>query len=117
MPTAARVWDVVRVEFPCADSDAVGVRPALVIAMLPATDNLGIVWVLMITSARHSAWPDDVAVSDLVAAGLSRESVVRTSKIAAIDGRRVATIGCLSEVDRAIVRDRLKQHIGPVLGA
>jgi mRNA-degrading endonuclease toxin of MazEF toxin-antitoxin module len=109
MPAASRAWDVVRIECPYANSDAIGVRPALVVATLPATDSFGIVWVLMITSARHAPWPDDVAGSDLAAAGLSRASVIRTRKIAGADGRRLTTIGRLFEPDRAVVQGGVKQ--------
>jgi mRNA interferase MazF len=115
VPNTSRTWDVVRIGFPYADSDTDGVRPALVVATPAATDTFGIVWVLMITSARHAPWPDDVAITNLAAAGLSRPSVIRTGKIAAIDSRLVTTIGRLSEPNRASVSERLKQHIGPVL--
>jgi hypothetical protein len=54
-------------------------------------------------------WPDDVAASDLAAAGLSRANVIRTRKIAAADGRRLTTIGRLSEPDRAVVQGWVKQ--------
>lgn len=108
-------WDIVRVNFPHANSDAAGARPALIVASPRATDAFDIVWVLMITSARHAAWPDDVAITDLTAAGLSQPSIVRTGKIAAIDSRLVTTIGNLCEPNREAVRERLRQHIGPAL--
>lgn len=111
----AEIWDIVRVNFPHADSDAVGARPALIVASPAATDAFGILWVLMITSARHAPWPDDVAITDLATAGLSRPSIVRTGKIAAIDSRLVRTIGRISELNREAVRERLRQHIGPAL--
>jgi mRNA interferase MazF len=117
MPGQAQTWDTVRIDFPYADSNSGAVRPAVVVATPAATGTFGIVWVLMITSAWQAPWPDDVAVSDLAAAGLSHASVVRTGKIATIDSRLVATIGCLSEPDRAGVSERLKQHIGSALPA
>jgi mRNA interferase MazF len=117
MPNPSRTWDIVRIGFPYADRDTGGVRPALVVATPAATDTFGIVWVLMITSARHAPWPDDVAVIDLAAAGLSHPSVIRTGKIAAIDSRLVTTIGRLSEPNRASVSECLKRHIGPALQA
>ena len=81
----ARNWDIVRVNFPHADSEAVGTYPALIVASPAATDAFGIVWVLLITSARHAPWPDDVAITDMATAGLSQPGIVRTGKIAAID--------------------------------
>jgi mRNA interferase MazF len=114
-PRGTQVWDVVRVDFLYADSAAGGVRPGLAIATPAATDTFGIVWILMITSARHARWPDDVAVDDLAAAGLSHASVIRTGKIAAIDARLLATIGRLAKPNRAAVTERLIRHLGLAL--
>jgi len=115
MSNAAQVWDIVRVGFPLVDTNTVRVRPGLVIATPSATDTFGIVWVLMITSARHQRWPDDIVISDLSSTGLPHPSVIRTGKIAAIDSRVAAPVGRLTEADREAVRQRLKQHFGPAL--
>jgi mRNA-degrading endonuclease toxin of MazEF toxin-antitoxin module len=109
------IWEVVRVDFPHADTATLAARPAVVIASPAATDVFRIIWVLMITSSRHTKWPDDVLVTDLAQAGLSRPSVIRTGKIAAIDHRYVSALGQLSEPDRASVRGRLRLHLGPAL--
>jgi mRNA-degrading endonuclease toxin of MazEF toxin-antitoxin module len=111
----SRIWEVVRVDFPHADTQAVAGRPALVIASPPANDTFGIVWVLMITSSRHAAWPDDVAITDLAKAGLSRPSVIRTAKIAAIDSRQATILGDLGEADRVQVAACLKRHLHAAL--
>jgi mRNA interferase MazF len=115
MPGGAAIWDVVRVEFPHADTPALAVRPALIFAKPAATEVFGIVWVMMITSSRHTPWPDDVRVTDLARAGLSRSSVVRTGKIASIDSRNVRPLGQLSEPDRAKVSACLRRHLGSAL--
>jgi mRNA interferase MazF len=115
MAGPSQAWDIVRMDFPYADSNTGTVRPALVVATPAATGTFNIVWVLMITSARHSPWPGDVAVSDLPAAGLSHPSIVRTAKIAAIDSRLAETIGRLSEADRAAVSQHLRQQFGQAL--
>jgi mRNA-degrading endonuclease toxin of MazEF toxin-antitoxin module len=96
-------WDIVRVDFPFADAATTRRRPALVIATPSATVGFSIVWVLMITSAVHGRWKLDVPVSDLRLGGLSRDCVVRTSKIAALDSRLVVRIGELAAADRAQV--------------
>jgi hypothetical protein len=41
----------------------------------------------MITSAEHSGWLGDVAISDLDRAGLPAPSIVRPAKIATIEAR------------------------------
>jgi mRNA interferase MazF len=113
----ARCWDVVRVDFPYADEPTVRARPALVVATPNATEAFSLVWVLMITSARHAPWPWDVAITDLAAAGLPRPSLIRTAKIASLDGRLAKTVGHLSPADRRAVTASLKQQLGDALTA
>jgi mRNA interferase MazF len=112
---SAQCWDVVRVDFPYADEPIARPRPALVIATPTATPTFGMVWVLMITSARHAPWPEDVPITDLTTAGLSRASLTRTAKIAAIDSRFAATIGHLSDLDRRAVAECLKRQLAAAL--
>ena len=108
-------WDIVRVDFPFADEARTRRRPALVIAVLPATEAFSIVWALMITSAAHDTWPGDVPVSDLGLAGLPRPSVVRTGKVAALDARLVERVGVLSAADRGRVTASVRKALGVVL--
>jgi mRNA interferase MazF len=68
----------------------------------------GIVWTLMITSARHESWPGDVPVSDLTLAGLPRGCVVRTRKIATLDVRHATRLGLLAIPDRTAVAAALR---------
>jgi mRNA-degrading endonuclease toxin of MazEF toxin-antitoxin module len=105
------VWDIVRVEFPYADQSATRRRPALVIATPAVEQPFTLLWLAMITSARHAAWPGDVTVTDLAAAGLSRPSYVRTSKVATIDSRYVETIGRLPTGDQANVASFLRHWL------
>jgi mRNA interferase MazF len=100
---------------PYADEPIARPRPALVIATPAATSAFGMVWVLMINSARHAPWPEDVPITALNAAGLSRSSLIRTPKIAAIDSRFVAAIGRLSDLDRHAVAACLKRQLGAAL--
>ena len=83
-----KVWDVVAVPFPDPDRPARERRPALVIGAEVIQEGHGLLWVLMITSAANWGWPGDAAVSDLRRAGLPALSVIRTAKIATIEGRR-----------------------------
>jgi mRNA interferase MazF len=101
------VWDIVSVEFPFADQAAMRRRPALVIATPDIGQDFGIVWLLMITSARHTRWPSDVAVTQLPGTGLAHACVVRSAKVATVDARLVTRIGTLAAVDRKAVRDSL----------
>ncbi len=112
---SARCWDVVRVDFPYADETVARPRPALVIATPAATPAFGMVWVLMITSARHASWPQDVPITNLPATGLPRPSLIRTAKIATIDDRLVTAVGRLSDLDQRAVAACLKRHLGTAL--
>jgi len=110
------VWDVVRVEFPHADDPAIRRhRPALVIAVESADARVRVLWLLMITSARHSAWPYDSPITLLPATGLPRPCIVRVAKIAVLEARLAVRIGALAAVDRAGVREGLRALLGPVL--
>ena len=105
------VWDVVRVPFPYTDRPVRQRRPALMVAIPGLQAQLGVLWVLMITSAENRGWTGDVEVSDLLAAGLPVPSLVRTAKMATIDIGDAEWIGRLPEADRRKVTARLRQHL------
>ena len=110
------VWDVVRVDFPYADEPTIRRhRPALVIAVQWVDERVRILWLLMITSARHSAWPYDSPITLLAGTGLLRPCIVRVAKIAVLEARLAVRIGALAAADRAGVRDGLRALLGPVL--
>ena len=95
-------FDVVRVPFPFTDRQARKNRPALVLSHA-ATFNgpAGHSVMAMITSAKHSAWPLDVPIADLVAAGLPAPSIVRF-KLFTLDHRLVrGQLGRLAPSDQA----------------
>jgi mRNA interferase MazF len=112
---SAECWDVVRVDFPYADELIARPRPALVIATPAATPVFRMVWVLMITSARHAPWPEDVPITNPTTTGLPRPSLIRTAKIATIDSRLVTPIGLLFHLDQHAVAACLKRQLSPVL--
>jgi mRNA interferase MazF len=70
----------------------------------------------MITSATHQRWSDDIAVSDLLMAGLPAASIVRVAKIATIEAREAERIGCLSVADRPAVRAQIAVLLTDALG-
>lgn len=109
------VWDIVRVEFPYADEPSIRRhRPALVIMVQPVDARLAVVWLLMITSARHSAWPHDTPITMLAGTGLPRPCIVRVAKVAVLESELASHIGRLADIDRAGVRDGLRALLGPV---
>ena len=103
-------FDVVRVPFPFTDRQAHKNRPALVLSHA-ATFNAaaGHSVMAMITSAKHSAWPLDAPIADLVAAGLPVPSIVRF-KLFTLDDRLVrGQLGRLAPADQARVSAALAQ--------
>jgi mRNA interferase MazF len=104
-------WDVVRVPFPYTDRPVRQRRPALVLAAGELQARHGLLWLAMITSAAHQAWPGDVAVSDLDGAGLPAPSIVRPAKIATIDAQDALPLGSLPKADREPVRRWLRDRL------
>lgn len=106
-----RIWDVVKVPFPYTDRPTRQRRPALVIATGDTDEARGLLWVLMVTSAAHRPWRDDVAVSDLAVAGLPTPSVVRCAKVATIDRDDAVRLGALPPPDRVGVLTQLTRRV------
>ncbi|NQW12497.1 MAG: type II toxin-antitoxin system PemK/MazF family toxin [Alphaproteobacteria bacterium] len=103
---------VVVVPFPFADVAVSRPRPALVLSTCDHQATSGCVVLAMITTARDSAWPSDVPLSDVGSTGLRTPSVVRT-KIFTLDRALIdRPIGSLSDDDRK----RVRQSIIGVLG-
>jgi mRNA interferase MazF len=105
-------YDVVVVPFPDADRLAEKRRPALVISNQKLAD-VGLVWVVMITSAENEPWSSDVTIADLRRAGLPAPSVVRTAKIACIEPARIERrAGRLDKVAAKRVAQRIRGYLG-----
>jgi mRNA interferase MazF len=106
-------WDVVVVPFPFTDRATGRRRPALVVSRPQPLGNVARQRVLaMITSAKHRAWPLDVPVNDLAAAGLPSASVVRM-KLFTLDDRLIEKrVGSLEPSEIDSVRASLQQLFG-----
>ena len=107
---AFEAFDVVVVPFPFTDQSTTKRRPALVLSDADSLNRkLGQSVLAMITSARHSDWPLDVEIENLVSAGLPSASVVRM-KLFTLDDRLVLRrAGALAENDKeAVISSLLK---------
>ena len=90
MPTTRyKPGDVLVTSFPFADSGVVKRRPVLCIASLAPKRGITLYWVLMITSTDLKGWKGDIVISDHKATGLPIPSIIRTAKIACIDGATI----------------------------
>jgi mRNA interferase MazF len=75
-------------------------------------DAHGLLWVLMITSADNRSWPGDVPIKDSNQAGLPAPSVIRTAKIATIEGSDASKLGKISPAILRQVNTRLSHELG-----
>ncbi len=106
-----KAGDVVVVPFPYADMRTEKRRPALVVSNTTFNQKHDLVWVVMITSAEHRTWPDDIDVP-LSKTGLTAASRIRTAKLATIDVSRI--IRKAGSVDKS-TRDRCLQKLAGYL--
>ena len=110
-----KVWSVVRVPFPYTDRPVRQHRPALVVAADGLQSARALLWVLMITSAEHRGWPEDVVISNHSRAGLPVPSLVRCAKIATIDAQDAEPIGTLPNADRLKVSRQMHRLLAQLL--
>lgn len=101
-------FDVVVVPFPFTDRTATKKRPALVLSSELFNSGIRHSVMAMITTASHSAWPLDIAITDLKDAGLKVPSIIRM-KLFTIDHALIQKhIGHLSFQDNRSVESALE---------
>ncbi len=101
-------FQVVSVPFPFTDKAQSKKRPALILSNLDFGQQAEHSVMAMITSAKNSAWPLDIPISDLDTAGLPSPSIVRM-KLFTLDHRFILkTLGFLHEDDRKHVIQAVK---------
>ncbi len=84
-------WDVVKI--PHLEGGKPAYRPALVIVAGEIFKQHGLLWVVMITSARHRGWPGDIEIEDLMTTGLGTPSIIHTAKIMTVEAEGAELIG------------------------
>ena len=104
--------DIVVVPFPYSERFAEKRRPALVVSSA-AIHAQGLVWLVMVTSAKQSQRAFDHVIDDLTPTGLSVASTIRPVKIACLEPDRILRkAGCLSQVETTQVLKSLHALIG-----
>ena len=104
--------DVVRVPFPYTDRNTRQRRPALVVSATPLGDK-ALLWVVMIASAEHPAWPGDVLLGGASQeTGLRVASRIRTAKIATIETKHAEALGKIAHTVLREVRRQLSLALG-----
>lgn len=106
--SAINKWDIVVLPFPYTDKNTTKNRPALVISNSEFAKKFGLLWVLMITSAKNDAWELDVEIEDLELAKLPAPSKIRCAKIACVEVDFVRKVlGTIGEEIRQKANDHL----------
>lgn len=100
-------YDVVVVPFPFDDIAVSKRRPVLVLSGRRFNEENGQTIVAMITTAKETAWPSDVAVSDLVQAGLRFPCVVRLRLRTLPNASILRGLGRLSAKDQEVCHQQL----------
>ncbi len=101
-------FDVVVVPFPFTDRTATKKRPALVLSSELFNSGIRHSVMAMITTASHSAWPLDIAITALKDAGLKVPSIIRM-KLFTIDHALIQKhMGHLSLQDKLSVESALE---------
>jgi mRNA interferase MazF len=104
--------DIIKLPFPFGEKPAKQYRPALVMSSPELQEALGLLWVLMITSAKNKPWAGDVEVTHLEEAGLPAPSVVRCAKVATIEAAAATRIGSLGQAQFKLVSNMMQRALG-----
>lgn len=104
-------YSVVIVPFPFTENIRTKRRPALVLSTEKHQNETGHITLLMITSAKHSAWSSDYSIDHLKTTGLPSPSIIR-QKIFTLDLTLIqGVLGCLATNDKKQIINQIKQHL------
>lgn len=102
-----------RVPFPYVERERREVRPAIVVSRGPLGGSANIFWAVMVTSAANRGWPDDISLEHRFAeCGLHVPCVIRTAKIASLEGGRADKVGRLPDDLLQSLLARIAGHLG-----
>ncbi len=95
------------VPFPFSDLPVQKRRPALVLSSREFNEESGQTIMAMITTAKDSAWPSDISISDIESAGLVANCVIRWKVMTLPNSAILRRLGKLSITDESTCRTRL----------
>lgn len=93
-------FETVVVPFPFADLPVLKRRPAVVVSSRAFNQANGSSLVAMITTAKETTWPSDIALSDLAAAGLRTPCILRMRLVTLPNDLILRALGRLAPLDR-----------------
>lgn len=94
------------VPFPFSDIPVQKRRPALVLSSREFNEESGQTIMAMITTAKDSAWPSDISISDIESAGLVADCVIRWKVMTLPNSTILRRLGKLSVEDENACRAR-----------
>lgn len=103
--------DVAIVPFPFVDKVIRKLRPTVVLSKAEFNDDNGHTMLAMVTSATHSHWPTDIAITDGSAAGLRHPSTLRWKVFTLPNELIQRKIGALGAMDRKALKSALRKAL------
>lgn len=95
-------FDTIVVPFPFAEMPIIKRRPVVVVSGRSFNGANGSTLVGMITTAKESAWPSDIAIRDLETAGLRQPCIIRMRLITIPNDLILRSLGALGSFDRLV---------------
>ena len=93
-------FDTIVVPFPFAEVPVLKRRPSVVLSGRNFNVANGATLVGMITTAKESQWPSDIAIRDLAISGLSVPCIIRLRLTTIPNDLILRALGALSAMDR-----------------
>lgn len=93
-------YDTIVVPFPFAEQPILKRRPGVVVSGRTFNASNGASLVAMITTAKATSWPSDIALSDLPSAGLEVPCILRMRFVSLPNDLILRRLGRLGAVDR-----------------
>jgi len=93
-------YDVVVVPFPFSEIPVIKKRPVFVLSGRQFNDENGNTLVGMITTAKKTAWPSDININNLQAAGLKIDCVARWRLVTVPNDLILRKLGHIDQLDQ-----------------
>ncbi len=108
-----KAGSVVIVPFPFTDKHTTKKRPAVVINTAGYQEQTHHVLLMMITSAKQSAWAFDTPLMDLASAGLPQPCIIRQKWFTLDEQLIIREEGHLSSADWEVLMHQTHQVVSP----
>ncbi len=104
-------FETVVVPFPFAELPVLKRRPVVVVSSRAFNQANGASLVAMITAAKETRWPSDIALSDLTAAGLLTPCILRMRLVTLPNDLILRGLGRLAPLDRLVCERGLAEML------